>query len=309
MSLTASLPRKTREITSPPFDSVVWNDVVFRGDDIVIATYGKSGTTWTQQIVGQLIFNGAENIDLHRVSPWLDMNISERGVRLAAIEAQTHRRFIKTHLPVDALVFSPKAKYLYIGRDGRDIAWSLHNHIASGIRDPNRIYEPLPNIRDHFIGWLEHDGYPHLSLWQHVRSWWEIRNLPNVLLVHYANLKADMPGQIRRIADFLEVAVDDEKWPVIVEHCGFGYMKAHAAQYTPRGGVQFKHGGDDFIHKGTNGRWKTVLSEDDCRRYEETARRELGEICANWLATGQMMPGQGSGRQPVGTADSAGEPR
>jgi aryl sulfotransferase len=296
VSLTASPPRKTREITSPPFDSAVWNDVVFRDDDIVIATYGKSGTTWTQQIVVQLIFKGAENIDLHSESPWLDMSIPERDVRLARIEALTHRRFIKTHLPVDALVFSPNAKYLYISRDGRDIAWSLHNHIASGnekmlIRDPDRIHEPLPNIRDHFIRWLERDGYPHLSFWQHVRSWWEIRDLPNVLLVHYANLKADMPGQIRRIVNFLEVAVEDEKWPVILEHCSFGYMKAHADQYTPRGGVQFKRGGKDFIHKGTNGRWKDVLSEDDCRRYEETARRELGEACAHWLATGQMTTG------------------
>ncbi len=31
----------------------------------------------------------------------------------------------KTHLPVDALVFSPEAKYLYIGRDGRDVIWSM----------------------------------------------------------------------------------------------------------------------------------------------------------------------------------------
>ena len=48
------------------------------------------------------------------------------------MEAQTHRRFVKTHLPVDALVYSPKAKYIYIGRDGRDVLWSLYNHHAMG---------------------------------------------------------------------------------------------------------------------------------------------------------------------------------
>ena len=47
------------------------------------------------------------------------------------VEAQTHRRFLKTHLPVDALVFSEKAKYIYIGRDGRDVVWSLYNHHAN----------------------------------------------------------------------------------------------------------------------------------------------------------------------------------
>jgi aryl sulfotransferase len=97
-----------------------------------------------------------------------------------------------------------------------------------------------------------------------------------------------MPGQIRRIADFLGVEVDDKTWPVILEHCSFAYMKAKAAQFTPRGGVQFKRGGEDFIHKGTNGRWKDALTADECRDYEEAARRELGEDCAHWLATGEL---------------------
>ena len=63
-----------------------------------------------------------------RSVPWVDLRVPPRQVKLPEIEAQTHRRFLKTHLPVDALVFSPKAKYLYIGRDGRDVMWSLHNH-------------------------------------------------------------------------------------------------------------------------------------------------------------------------------------
>lgn len=298
MPLTeADLPRKTREITTSIFDSTVWNDVVFRDDDIVIATYGKSGTTWTQQIVSQLLFGGADDIDLHAASPWLDMSIPERDVRLATIERQTHRRFIKSHLPVDALVFSPKAKYLYVCRDGRDVVWSLHNHINSGndqvlrkLRGPQPDLA-LPDVKDYFLRWLERDGYPHLPFWQHVRSWWDIRDLPNVRLLHYANLKADLAGEMRRIADFLDIAVEDKAWPAILEHCSFAHMKANAARYTPRGGVQFKRGGDDFIHKGTNGRWKDVLSPDECRRYEETARRELGPACAYWLATGEMTPG------------------
>jgi aryl sulfotransferase len=288
-------PRKAREITISPFDSTVWNDVVFRPDDIVIATYAKSGTTWTQQIVSQLLFDGAEDIDLHSASPWLDMCIPEREVRLAAIESQTHRRFIKTHLPLDALVFSPMAKYLYVCRDGRDVVWSLHNHHASGnnrllrwLADSERSKEPIPDIKDYFVRWLDRDGYPTLPFWQHIRSWWEIRHLPNVLLVHYANLKSDLPGQIRRIADFLGIAIDEKKWPAIVDHCSFSYMKAHAAQYAPRGGIQFKRGADDFIHKGTNGRWNDVLTDDECRRYEETARHELGSACAHWLATGKI---------------------
>ena len=123
-------PQKTRELHNHHFDSTIWNDFKFRDDDIVIGTYGKSGTTWVQQIVSQLIFSGAEGLEVAEMSPWLDLRVPPKAVKLQAVEAQTHRRFVKTHLPVDALVFSPQAKYLYIGRDGRDVIWSMYNHHA-----------------------------------------------------------------------------------------------------------------------------------------------------------------------------------
>jgi aryl sulfotransferase len=67
------------------------------------------------------LFDGAENLDVPEMSPWLDLRVPPKEEKLTTVEAQTHRRFLKTHLPVDALVFSPQAKYIYIGRDGRDI--------------------------------------------------------------------------------------------------------------------------------------------------------------------------------------------
>src|ERR1051325_110607 len=100
-------PVKTRELHNHHFDSTVWNDFRFRPDDVVIATYGKSGTTWVQQIVGQLIFGGREGLDMWTRAPWLGLRLPPKAEKLAALETQTHRRFIKTHLPVDALRFSP----------------------------------------------------------------------------------------------------------------------------------------------------------------------------------------------------------
>jgi aryl sulfotransferase len=123
-------PKKTRKFHNHHMNSTIWNAFHCRPDDIIIATYAKSGTTWVQQIVAQLLFQGAEGLKVATMSPWLDFRIAQ-AERLAAIEAQTHRRFLKTHLPVDALVFSPQAKYLYIGRDGRDVVWSMYNHQAN----------------------------------------------------------------------------------------------------------------------------------------------------------------------------------
>lgn len=295
-------PRKTRELHSHHFDSTIWNDFAFRDDDIVIGTYAKSGTTWVQQIVSQLIFAGAADLPVAEMSPWLDLRVPPKTVKLPAVAAQTHRRFLKTHLPVDALVYSPRAKYIYIGRDGRDVVWSLYNHFTSGndllyqlLNDtPGRVGPPLPrppaSVRQYFLEWLEGDGYPLWSFWENIRTWWEIRSLPNLLLLHFAELKADLPGTIRRIAEFLEIEVDARDWPTIIEHCGFDYMKAKGAKSVPLNGAIFVEGAASFIHKGINGRWRDTLTSEDCRRYEDAALRELGPDCARWLATGLREP-------------------
>jgi aryl sulfotransferase len=75
--------------------------------------------------VAQLVFNGAEDVSVAELSPWLDLRVPPKEVKLPAVEGQTHRRFTKTHLPLDALLFSPRAKYIHIGRDGRDVIFSL----------------------------------------------------------------------------------------------------------------------------------------------------------------------------------------
>jgi aryl sulfotransferase len=294
----AAWPRKTRELHSHHFDSTMWNGFEFRDDDIIIGTYAKSGTTWTQQIVSQLVFNGAEGVPVSDISPWIDMRIPPREVKLPLVEAQTHRRFLKTHLPVDALVFSEKAKYIYIGRDGRDVVWSMYNHHSNFVPKTYEILNETPGlvgpklgpppacIRQYFNEWVERDGYPFWSFWENIRTWWEIRDLPNVMLLHFADLKADMPGQIRRIADFLEIEIEEDRWPVIFEHCSFDYMKRNAELAAPLGGILWEGGAKTFINKGNNGRWRDVLSPEESARYEQMALEQLGPDCAAWLAAG-----------------------
>jgi aryl sulfotransferase len=295
----APWPRKTRELHSHHFDSTMWNGFEFRDDDIIIGTYAKSGTTWTQQIVSQLVFNGAEGVPVSDISPWIDMRIPPREVKLPLVEAQTHRRFLKTHLPVDALVFSEKAKYIYIGRDGRDVVWSMYNHHSNFVPRTYEILNETPGlvgpplgpppacIRQYFNEWVERDGYPFWSFWENIRTWWEIRDLPNVMLLHFADLKADMPGQIRRIAEFLEIEIEEDRWPVIFEHCSFDYMKRNAELAAPLGGILWEGGAKTFINKGNNGRWRDVLSAEESARYEQMALEQLGPDCAAWLAAGE----------------------
>jgi aryl sulfotransferase len=253
-----------------------------------------------QQIISQLVFNGQKGIPVAEISPWLDLRVPPAEVKLQGVEAQTHRRFIKTHLPVDALVYSPKVKYFYIARDGRDVVWSLYNHHVTanekwyaalndtpGLVGPP-IGKPVDTVAESYHQWLDQDGYPWWSYWENISSWWNIRHLPNLKLMHFANLKRDMEGEIREVAKFMEIPADSLNWPVILEHCSFDYMKENAAASVPLGGLFWDGGAKSFIHKGNNGRWRDVLSKEDSDKYEKMAVEKLGEACAHWLKTGEI---------------------
>ena len=291
-------PKKTREMHNQHIDSTVWNDYKFRDDDIIISTYAKSGTTWMQQIISQLLFDGDGDLDTQAMSPWVDFRVPPKDVKLPALEAQTHRRFVKTHLPVDALVYSPKAKYIYIGRDGRDVLWSLHNHHLNGNqvmydavnKSPGLIGPPLEppteDILEYWKTWMERDGFPYWSFWENVRTWWAIRNLPNILMVHFDVLREHMPEEMRRIAAFLNIPINEAKWDQIVEHCTFDWMRKHGERVVPLAGAAWNGGAKTFINKGTNGRWKDKLTAAQSAEYEARALAELGPECAAWIATG-----------------------
>jgi aryl sulfotransferase len=298
VSKTIQWPVKTREMHSHHLNSTMWNDFKFRDDDIIISTYGKSGTTWMQQMLAQMLLGPDPELTVAEMSPWIDLRVPPKEVKLPAVEAQQHRRFIKTHLPVDALVFSPKAKYLYIGRDARDVVWSLHNHHSKANADwyhalndsPGRVGPPIErptdDLRQYWLDWFRKDGYPFWSFWENVQSWWAARELPNVMLVHFNDLKRDLPGQMRRIAAFLDIQVKPADWPKILEYCSFEWMKQNATKAVPLGGAFWEGGAQTFVHKGSNGRWTDTLTAADSAEYEAMAVQKLGAECARWLAHG-----------------------
>jgi len=298
MTDSSLMPVKTRDLHNHHMDSTIWDEFVFRPGDIVIGTYAKTGTTWTQQIVGQLLYGGDPGIEIGQLSPWLDLRVKPREVKLDILEQQSQRRIIKTHLPADALVYSPVAQYLYVARDLPDVVWSLHNHLFNATDEfyamfndtPGRIgpalERPGADIRAFWHAFVRFDGYPMWSFWENLRTWWSWRGLANVRLVHFNDLKRDMEAEIRAIASYLQIPVAPDQWPAILEHCSFDWMKANAAIVTPGGGEVFKGGARTFINKGTNERWKDLLSDADIQEYLSLAEAELGPDCLAWLRGG-----------------------
>ncbi len=67
-------------------------------------------------------------------------------------------------------------------------------------------------VRTYFNTWVERDGYPFWSFWENVSSWWAIRHLPNIHFMHFEAMKRDMEGEIRRLAAFLDIEIDEARW-------------------------------------------------------------------------------------------------
>lgn len=272
-----ALPVKTTEMHNHHFDSTRWNAFNCRPDDIVVGTAYKCGTTWMQNIVFKLIFQGKEMpSDPSSLAPWLDLRFPPLEAILPMLEGQTHRRQVKTHLRLDALPYNKNVKYIYVGRDGRDCFMSLVNHYRqanelwySALNGPGLVGDPIPvfdeaihceaKLFDDWIskGWPslpgETDGYPFWSLFDNVQSWWDYRHLPNILFVHFNDLLSDLPGSVREIAAFLEIPIDEAHFPAMVESLTFRAMKAECADphktIVPLGGAIFKGGAEAFINK------------------------------------------------------------
>lgn len=287
-------------------DSSRWNFVRLRDDDVIVTTSYKAGTTWMQAIVGSLIFGGQESpAPISELSPFLEFRLNPLELVLTGLERQRNRRFIKTHLPLDGFPFDLRLKYIHVGRDARDVFMSFWNHYRALTNEtmqltnliPGRVGGPIPpcpeDVHELWRNWItrgwfewETEGYPWWSNLHNVQSWWDYRHLENILFVHYSDLLADLEGEIRRIARFLEIEVRDAAWPLIVRNCSFAEMKAKGEWFAPQGGVPFKGGAQSFFHKGTNGRWREMLSPKELLLYDAAARRELTGDCRQWLETG-----------------------
>lgn len=299
-------PSKNLIFQNHHIDSERWVDFKPRDNDIVIATTLKAGTTWTQALVVNLLFpdqNFPKNVT--EFSPWLDSTDFPIDVVLMELNGQKHRRVIKTHLPLDALHFFPEIKYIYVSRDGRDVALSLWNHHLNYIPEvydmmnnsPELIGDKFPHPPEDFHtywrdwctkGWFdwESDGYPFWSHLQGVQSWWNYRHLPNILFMNYADMKKDIKASIEKIANFLNIEVTSDRINDVEKKISIKAMREAAETYVPDAGASWQGGAKTFINRGINGRWKDILSQDELMLYDLACDKILSPDCRDWLENG-----------------------
>ena len=302
-------PERIRDYVSWIFDSRHWDRFRPRDGDIVVSTSYKSGTTWMQNILRQLIYPEAAKPAVAQLSPWIDRRNSEADAMFAMIEAQRRRRFLKSHLPLDALPYYPELRYIIVVRDPRDVFMSFWNHYSqmtdayfARANGPGLVGPPVPrcpeDIHDLWARWItegwfpwESEGWPHSGNLYHTASWWRFRQLENVLFVHFADLLADLPAEIARVAGFLDVPLTEGRLVEAARALTFDAVRrdSAAAAPMPQESAEFvwKDGLGTFFFRGTNGRWRGVLTEDELALYALAKQRCLSPEAAAYLEGGR----------------------
>ena len=248
-----------------------------RPDDIFIVTYPRSGTTWMQMILYQLTTDG--NMDIPHIAehcPWF-----ERSTRSGCgFENLPGPRILKSHLSYGAIPKGP-GRYIYIARDGRDVAVSYYNLY----RNYNRYEGTFEEFFQRFMRGKLHYG----SWFDHVEGWRKHRNDLDILFLSYEELTQDLEGCIRRISAFCQIKVPEEKLPRIVERCSFDFMKQHERKFDPALEMLWENGAqlNSFLRVGRAGQGARELSKEQRTRFDQV----LGGYAE---LTGMGLSGTGS---------------
>jgi aryl sulfotransferase len=311
------------EVRTAVLDSRRWARFEARADDIIIATFPKSGTTWMQRIIDLLVFLSPEVRPVGNISPWLDCTFfSSLDEDLDRLRAQTHRRYIKSHLPFGALPLWDGVKYIHVARDGRDARLSWMNHqqgftpkmrtriasraaaLAKELNQPaGGPPPPAPeDPREFLLQWFDEletaqkareasSASGSLDYFGFEATYWRERMRPNLLLVHYNDLKENLEEEMWRIAGFLDIAAPQDLMPNLVEAARFEVMKKDGDALHPALKTTFDRGADRFINRGLSGRWRQYLSAEDVLRYDAIVRRATTPGLAQWLEGGRRGAG------------------
>ena len=189
-----------------------------RSTDVFVTPFAKSGTTWLQQIVHGLRTRGDMNFcEITEVVPWLEL-AQDLGLDLNA--PQPTPRAFKSHLTWHDI---PKGgRYIVSIRHPHDVLVSFYLFFEGWWFEPGTI-SMTDFATERFIA---SRGY-----WKHLASWWEQRADPNVLLLCYEDMKADLPRTVQTVAQFIGVELDTELFEIVVRQSSHPFMMAHESQF------------------------------------------------------------------------------
>ena len=286
-------PERTANYTGPRTDTSRWAAYEPREGDIFICTPPKCGTTWTQAICALLIFRRRDfRGQLDTISPWFDSTGVPLDTCVRTLAAQSHRRFIKTHTPLDAVPYRDDATYLAVYRDPRDAFFSLRSHLKNAA-SAQAIPQTDPDPKIGFVAWLEETfragAAEQRSLEffvHHFRSYKRFATLPNLHFLHYADYQRDLPGNVLKIAGILGIDIDLAEAQELAQAASFEHMKNNPRTFAPSFGRGVWKNDAAFFSKGQNAQWHGIIDGALMGHYEQRIGQLLSPADKHWLENG-----------------------
>jgi hypothetical protein len=251
--------------------------------DVFVSTFSKSGTNWMMQIAHQIAFRGAgDYTHIHDVVSWPDMGGRQGGRMAVSIDdrrvqdaSPTHLRIVKTHLAARYVPYDERARYLVVVRDPKEILVSSY-HFTRGVAGP---LMPAPDV------WLElflTKRFPlnFGSTWaEHTAGYWAIKDRPNVLVLLFQDMKRDLQGAVRQVADALGVQLTSAEMNAVMERSTFAYMSGIEHKFTPipKGALPWGEG-LKMMRQGQSGRSSEMLTLEQQRRIDAHFEAELEKL-------------------------------
>jgi hypothetical protein len=260
----------------------IQRDVVFAQDfgeyrpsshDVIVCTYPKSGTNWMLQIAHQVATRGEGEFDhIHDVVPWPDFVDQDVLVPLTCTAAQeqapTGMRVIKTHLPWERVPYSEAARYVCVLRDPKDTFVSMYHFTRATLFGP--LMPSAPTL-------LELSFAPGAPLpWpEHTDGYWRVRDRPNVLVLTFEEMVADLAGTVRRVADFMGVELTEPEIQKVHDRSTFAYMKRHGERFSPPPVSPLAQREAAMIRRGKSGGSAEMLTPAQQRSIDEFCHTTL----------------------------------
>ena len=297
-------PQRLHRYETGAGDSTRWDAYRPRDGDIIVTTAPKCGTTWTQMLCALLVHGPELPGPLARLSPEFDRIWTPAENLMDELDAQPWRRVIKTHTPIDGLPYFHNVTYVHCGRDPRDAFLSMMENMQNASEafkaavrqraglpeeswfpsDPNLCFPVWMTTPIH--PWME-DGFPTGSVFHASRAIWPHRGLPNLHLLHYRDLRLDLEGELRRLAETLRIDVAADAWAGLAEAAGFGAMRARADDVAPGAHLGDWASNAAFFASGRLDEWRDVLDQANQALYQELAPTRAEPVLRSWLEGGR----------------------
>lgn len=254
----------------------------FRGDDVWISSYPRSGTAWTYEVV-QAVLHGGDIAALERaqksgdVPRFLPLEIGSANAvadRLGLWRDLPSPRVIPSHLPYRLFPPSPageQRKRIFVLRHPKDVAVSFYHFHRS-----HRILGYYTGTWSTFLDCFLSGSVVCGSWFDHTLGWWRYAHdsADEVLVLHYEQLKHDTAAQIRRIAGFLGVDLSTPAVAAIEDYSSFDSMSANP--FTNREGIPIMDFSiAPFLRRGEVDGWRSQFSAEQNERFRSQWEREL----------------------------------